>query len=199
MAGVAPLEDPLASLPPPDWGDCTYGDAITITGTATLFPGTYCNDLVIEAGANVILEPGVYVFGYASVSIAVSATVTGDDVMIYYSEFGGRNANFSISGGADVALSAAESGTYEGIVFYSDRNSRANVTHSFTGGATMDLTGIVYAPNQSLLFAGGADLTGSCVTIISRLLTFTGDTDISVSTNCPDELAPLGTNLRLVQ
>ena len=85
------------------------------------------------------------------------------------------------------------------VVFYSDRNSTQNITHQFTGGSTMDLTGIIYTPNQRLQFAGGAELTGSCVTIITRELDFVGDTEITASNDCPDELSTVMSDLRLVQ
>lgn len=197
--GTDPTADPLAALPPPDWFACETSSHMNINGTQTLSPGSYCHNLSIQAGANVTLESGIYIFGYSSFSVAAGATLTGDNVMIYFSEFGNPNTSFSIAGSANVELTAPDSGPYEGILFYSDRNGNSNITHNFVGGSTMDLTGIIYAPNQALQFAGGADFTGSCVTIVSRTLTFNGDSNISASAVCPDGLAPLGSNLRLVQ
>lgn len=199
VTGISPLADPLANLPPPDWFECDFGSRMTISSDTTLSPATYCNNVSIQSGANVTLEPGVYIFGYSNFNIASNATVSGEDVTIYFSEFGSVNSGLTISGGANVNLTAPDTGPYEGVVFFSDRNAIANITHRFTGGSTMNLTGIIYAPNQELHFAGGAELTGSCVTIIARSLTFNGDTNISASTACPDGLAPLGNNVQLVQ
>lgn len=198
VTGISPLTDPLSNLAPPDWFECDHGWPVNLDGIATLSPGAYCDDVVVNSGANVTMEPGTYIFGYGSLNVNGGATLQGEEVTIYFSDYGGVNADMAISGGANVQLSAPTSGEYEGVLFFSDRNARSNVTHDFTGGASMDLTGILYAPNQTIDFTGGADLTGSCVTIISRNLEFSGDANISASTACPDGLAPMGSNLRLV-
>jgi len=198
--GVASsISDPLSDLPPPDWWECDFEGTMNLSETATLTPGTYCSGVTINSGANVTMEPGEYVFWGVPVSINGGATVTGDGVTIYFTEGGGANGTFSVAGGASVTLTAPLDGPRAAVVFYSDRNATQNVTHHFTGGAAMDLTGIIYTPNQGLAFAGGAELTGSCVTIIARELDFVGDTEITALNDCPDELSTVMSDLRLVQ
>ena len=196
--GVVGPADPLSNLAPPAWWECDYG-VTNIDSEATMYPGTYCDSVTIGSGANVTMEPGEYLFWGVPFHISGGATVDGDGVTIYFTEGGGANGVLSISGGATVTLKAPATGPRQSVVFYSDRNATRNVTHNFTGGVTMDLTGIIYAPNQGLKFAGGAELTGSCVTIIARELEFVGNTEISTTNTCPDELSNVMSKLRLVQ
>jgi hypothetical protein len=63
--------DPLASMPTPTVLSCGSStkspyhgsaSALTITGTATLYPDyAYCGGITINNGANVTLQPGTYV------------------------------------------------------------------------------------------------------------------------------------------
>lgn len=199
VSGVAPFNDPLANLAPPDWWECDF-NSVSVNGTATISPGTYCGQgLKINSGAYVTMEPGEYIFWGVPFSVSGGATVSGNDVTIYFTEGGGAKGVLSISGGANVTLTAPTTGPFTSVVFYSDRNATQNVTHKFTGGTTMDLTGIIYAPNQNLQFSGGADMTGSCVTIVARELEFVGNTNITASNSCPEELSDVMSDLRLVQ
>ena len=197
--GVRKFRDPLRYLPPPTWGPCDYTTAMTVTGTETLSPGTYCAGVAIEDGANVTLDAGEFVFSDAPLTINGGATVNGDGVTLYFTEGGLGNGVLTVNGGANVTLTAPSNGPRAAVLFYSDRNAEKTVIHKFTGGATMDLTGIVYASNQELRFSGGADITGSCVTIISRKLNFVGNTEITASNNCPIELSEVMSEFRLVR
>jgi hypothetical protein len=198
VTGIQPLTDPLTNLLPPAYAACDYSSSQNISSATDLSPGVYCADVSVQSGANVTLDPGTYVFDGAGLNIGAGSSVQGEGVTIFFAEGGKPNDSVTVAGGASVTLSAPDSGPYDQVLFYADRNAHTGATHRFTGGSSMDLTGILYAPNQHIDFSGGADLTGSCVTIISRNLEFSGNANISASSACPNGLAPLGTNLRLV-
>ncbi len=197
--GVPPVTDPLANLPPPDWWDCDYNSAMYINSDTTMYPGTYCALVKIGSTATVTMESGEYIFWGVPFTISGNSTVNGDGVTIYFTEGGGAKGTLYIAGTTTVNLKAPTTGPRQSVVFYSDRNATQKVTHRFAGGSTMDLTGIIYAPNQGIEFAGGRELTGSCVTIVARKLDFVGNTDICATNSCPDEFSNAMSNLRLVR
>jgi Flp pilus assembly protein TadG len=177
ISGAAPAEDPLQALPPPSHGGCDEHRNLTVNSgdTTTLSPGVYCGKISVVADGNLHLEPGIYVLDRAGLTVSGQATLTGDRVMIYFTDGAKTSDNIDIQGGAKVTLSAPTSGTYAGILFYQDRNSTAKITHSFTGGGTMDLDGTLYFPNQGLKFAGGTNLVRSSTYLVVKTLTFTGN------------------------
>ena len=79
------------------------------------------------------------------------------------------------AGTSSVTLSAPTSGDYEAILFYQDRDTPSKFVNLFEGGADMALTGVIYAPNTSVKFAGNTEASGSAYTnIIARRVEFTG-------------------------
>jgi hypothetical protein len=110
--GSPPNPDPLYSqrsalaAGAPSAGDCTGSTSqMTVQGTYTLYPGTYCGGIVIENGGyggghnttNVTFEPGIYTLISTSssnggLSIDAGASVTGTGVGFYnYGPYGGIN------------------------------------------------------------------------------------------------------------
>ena len=174
--GVPPKSDPLASLPPPPYSGCDYTSTTNITGgDATLSPGTYCADIRLNTSGTVTFNPGIYILDGAGLTIGAGTTVIGDGVMIFSTANAQVSDSLSVSSGANVTLSAPTSGMYEGILFYQERGSDPNITHNFTGGAFMDLTGIIYSPEQEVSFSGGASGDNSNTFIISESVSFTGN------------------------
>jgi Putative Flp pilus-assembly TadE/G-like len=70
--------DPLANLPTPAeaTGPCTKEDYKIDKGTATLSPGVYCKNLLIDNGAVVTLNPGIYVIRDGPLKINSGSTLT---------------------------------------------------------------------------------------------------------------------------
>ncbi|MCK5575534.1 MAG: hypothetical protein KAI28_06940, partial [Sphingomonadales bacterium] len=120
-------------------------------------------------------NPGIYILDGAGLTIGAGTTVIGDGVMIFSTANAQVSDSLSVSSGANVTLSAPTSGMYEGILFYQERGSDPNITHNFTGGAFMDLTGIIYSPEQEVSFSGGASGDNSNTFIISESVSFTGN------------------------
>ena len=199
--GVTPLSDPLSTLPPPPSTGCTYSGNTNVTGSsdATLSPGTYCGNISILTTGTVTFNPGIYYMDSAGINIGAGATVVGSGVTIYMAPGGQVSDNISVNSGATVALEAPLSGTYAGILIYQDKDSDPNITLNLTGGAYMDLSGIVYAPNQEVLFSGGSAANSSNSTIISNTISFSGNSNIAEYTPSVRLTNPLLVEARLVE
>ena len=182
LTGITGFTDPLAPLQPPYYGACDYNANITVNGShpVTLTPGTYCGNIRVSANATLNFDPGLYVLNGAGLDVSGQGTVNGADVSFYLTQNSGVPDAITISGGAAVTLSADMGGPLPGILFYHDRNSTGNVTHRFTGGSNMDLTGVLYFPNQSVSFTGGSSLLDSQVMIIADTVEFSGNSVVDL-------------------
>ena len=156
--GIAPADDPLASLPSPSYTNCVGGGPpLNLNGSAdcTVGVGVHCTNINVSTSGTVTFAPGIYIFDGASLTMNGSANVEGTGVTFYWSENGGVNDGFDIAGGATVSLSAPTSGVYAGILMYQDRNTTADTVHKLNGGSAMVLDGIIYAPSTAVEFTGG--------------------------------------------
>jgi hypothetical protein len=207
------LPDPYEGiqLPTAD-GGCNSNNPIQINTTVTLTPDDYCAGIKINAGADVTFEPGIYVINRGDLTVNGGATIRGDSVtFILTATSTNEVGNITINGGADVELTApgpdghfpndpghVDHGKYPGLLFIQDpaapstQNGGQMATNLITGGADMELTGALYFPNRELMYAGGNDMTESCVQMVARKVTMTGNsyvqndpqacTDIGVAT-----------------
>src|SRR5205085_9472529 len=83
-SGVAPLADPLASLPVPPVPPTSY-PAVQYSGKdpLTLSPGTYVGGIKITGQGAVTLLPGIYYLQGGGFSVTGQGSASGDGVMIY--------------------------------------------------------------------------------------------------------------------
>jgi hypothetical protein len=198
ITGGSQIQDPYADLPMPNsplgifytpmHSNCDYNNYST-NGTVTLNPGIYCNGLRLTSHADVTLTTGVYIIDRGTFDIGAQSTIrtaTGAGVTILLtSSTGSGYATISINGGATVNLAAQTSGVYSGILFYQDRRAApsgsgncGNQVNCLNGGANMNLTGVIYIPNQTVSYIGGAASGGStCTQIVGRVVQFNGNTD----------------------
>jgi Flp pilus assembly protein TadG len=180
--GSQAAADPYANVPLPTYSGCDSNN-LTIKNTQTISPGVYCGGLQLNAGANVTMQPGVYIMDGGSLQIAGGATLTGTGVTIVFTSHTGSNyANATINGGATVNLTAPTSGTYAGIVFYGDRNMPVGTTFKFNGGSGQVVGGAVYVPKAALQYAGGAVASANCTQVIGDTVTFVGNSVLA--NNC---------------
>jgi hypothetical protein len=185
-----PVTDPYANrtIPTPT-PPCV--DLGKIKTTVTLNQGTYCG-LDIEAGANVTLNPGIYILdgatgkgdftvsSGATVTTGTVAGVTGATIVLTtsgtdYSKVG----NIIINGGATVTITAPNTASglsTHGMAFWQDVRKPDSSKDNFNGGSTMNITGAIYLPSQSVTFNGGNSTGGAiCTQLIASLITFTGN------------------------
>jgi Flp pilus assembly protein TadG len=70
------VKDPLADRPAPPPTNCDYTDLRLIGVTRTLSPGTYCGGLVVDKGAQVTLNPGIYVIKDGALIVGPGGSTT---------------------------------------------------------------------------------------------------------------------------
>jgi len=189
-------EDPFAYLSPPGVATdpCDETDLVEITSPGPpIAPGNYCGGIVIEA--DVTFLPGEYSIGGEGLQIQGNSTVTGDEVSVYFPD---DTVGYDppgptppralyIAGTTTVDLSAPTAGDYNSILFYMDQNIDPDLQLVLQGGADMELEGVVYAKNNHMRFAGGADGISGWTVLAVDTLEFSGNSNIS-GTNPPGNL-----------
>jgi hypothetical protein len=155
--GVSPMADPLRSLPVPQILDYPVRSVAPLylggTSSTTLQPGVYQGGIHLSDSANVTLLPGVYIFDAGTLDVGSSANLTGNGVMIYFTNF--LPDEITINGSGNVTLSPPTSGLYQGVCIFQDRQS--NQTIYLLGGGAMQVTGVIYAPAAQMQLSGTAN------------------------------------------
>jgi hypothetical protein len=151
VTGIAPVSDPLASLPPPTYtpASCTAPPTGTTWGPATA-GGTVCYSGNIKIKNDVTMSAGTYVFT-DTLDFSGNGSLTGTGVTLYFAAPNGTlggNGN----GNTTISLTAPTSGTYNGILIYQDRADSNQA--EFNGTPITTFTGIVYIPDAQLEISG---------------------------------------------
>jgi hypothetical protein len=143
-------------------GGCVAGGAITIDGS-----------LIIRGTAD--FAPGVYYIDNGNVVIESGATVTANDVtFVLTGDSPSDVGTWRIAGTADVDITASDSGDFAGMAVIQDPIAESGGTNEFVGGAGQQIDGVLYFPNQHVLFEGGNDAVDGCVQIIASTVEFSG-------------------------
>jgi hypothetical protein len=135
-------------------------------------------------GGNVRMNPGVYIINGGTFSVQGGVTLIGTGVTIVLT---GSGTNFtyttvSIGNGANVTLSAPTTGPTAGLVFFQDPNAPSSGTNNFQGGASLKLTGALYFPSQTVIYANGTTSSSSCTQLIAASIQFQGGA--TFNSNC---------------
>ncbi len=168
LNGVAPVTDPLASLPIPVPAETPFPRA-QVGGNTTriLDPGTYDGGISVSGNALVTLNPGTYYLD-GGLSVSGNGRLMGADVMLYCT-----NGVFKLNGNGAVSLTPRTAGPYEGVTFFQDRASTQNV--QITGNGNLNLQGILYARDAGFTLSGNgsSDMIGTG--IVGSSLEITGN------------------------
>jgi Flp pilus assembly protein TadG len=201
--------DPFADVPvPPVPSNCKNKLNVQPNATKTIIPandGTCFRGMDLKG--NVTFAPGTYIIDGDAFDVGSQAVVSGTDVtFILTSSTAGSNpssiATLNINGGATINLSAPETGTYAKLVFYQDRRAIDTGSNKVNGNAASSLQGGFYFPKQAVDFTGTSGQNTKCVQIVSRRVTFIGNSQIQ--NDCPplpdddDRWTFRGTQIRLV-
>lgn len=201
MPYSVPQADPYAALPTPSPTGCTNKVSVNPQGSSTIDPGCY-RGFDIKGTLN--LNPGTYYVDGSSFSVGSQAVLNGTGVtIILTSTTAATNpssiATVDINGGATLNLSAPTSGTYSGVLFYQDRRAQdSSGTNKVNGNASSFFQGGFYFPSQELQFTGTSGMSTKCIQMVSRRVTFIGNS--SITNECPTggPKAFTGTRVRLV-
>lgn len=147
-----PLEDRV--FPPAPACDPAMPNHIGHGESVNLAPGTYCGGLTIDGDASVWLAPGLYFFEGGPLIIKNEATVSGDNVGLFFED---QKSYFDLSDSAEISFSAPETGAMAGILV-SARSPCPSVdrcnsyrTFSITSAKVRSLLGTIYLPLDDLM------------------------------------------------
>ena len=206
------VADPLAGLPAPVFGACTFNKYKVTSGSQSLTPGVYCGGIEVGSNAAVNLLPGTYVIKDGSLSVKSNATLSGNDVTLYLT---GSGATIEVKADSTISLTAPSTGTYAGVLMFEDRNAPLHQTHKFESRNAPNLLGTIYLSRGDLQVgvkgsggSGGVAVgaTSAWTIIVARTLSVTDNQTLQLNTNYgattvppPDGVGPHVANAQLVQ
>jgi Flp pilus assembly protein TadG len=145
---------------------------ITVVGTVTLNPGTYCGGITVGPGAHLTFNSGIYTLTSTSSSnggltINAGTNVTGNGVGFYnYGPNGGITFQCSsCTSGSDIltAPNATNCGScsaaWQGMLFYQDPGDTANSTVVGSFSFNTKPTGTSYFPTANVTYAFDISVT----------------------------------------
>lgn len=147
---------------------CTGGTGLKLQkGTFTIYPGKYCNNLSIMAGATVNMMPGDYIIENGAFDVQSGATLTGNGVTLYFNQtnfsHNKYDTYFQVIGGGTVNLVARSTGwttaenSRKGFLIIMHPNANKDGTSRIQGGGILKMEGMVYAPRQNIKITGNGD------------------------------------------
>ena len=180
--------DPLANLPAPAVGGCTYNNLKITSGSQSLSPGVYCGGLSVSGSANVSLLAGTYIIKSGQLSIKSGAGISGSDVSIFLT--GG--ATLKVDNTANISLSAPATGALAGVLIFEDRTAPLHQTHEFSSRNAPNMLGTIYLPNGDLeigIKGGGGSggvavgATSAWTIVLARTISITDNQTLQLNTN----------------
>jgi hypothetical protein len=176
--------DPYAGkVMPPAAASCLADP--NVKSSQSIAPGTYCSITVSTNNGKLTLTPGGnYIIKGGSLNVGGGATLTGLGVTIVLTGSGANYATVSIQGGSTVTLTAPTIGATAGMAFFQDRlappTTGITTTDNFNGGTGQSITGALYFPNQTVKFGGGTTANITCIEIVARVVSITGNATLKL-------------------
>ena len=170
--------DPLAYLPKPTVGACTFSSQKVYTSTtstktapSTLNPGVYCGGIKIQSAAYVVFNPGLYILtssvspGGLSIDIGsyVSTNTSSSPYGITFYNYGPAGSiTFTLNNyisGESMVLTAPTAGTYQGIIFFQDPGDTATALIFGWNSDNTDIQGAYYFPTALVEIASAGNVS----------------------------------------
>lgn len=188
MSGASAMADPLADLPQPSVGACSYNNKIVNSPgntTVTLNPGVYCGGLAVKSNAVVTLNPGMYVIKNGKFLLDSNVKLTGTGVMFFLT---GTNGVVAWDSNTITTLTAPTTGPYKGILFFQDRAFGG--LHDFdSNNQNKTMVGTLYFPKATFNSDSNSTFnSSSCTMIIADNFVFSSNAGLVVDfdpTACP--------------
>jgi hypothetical protein len=191
-----PVKDPFANLPMPKKTDCQK----TINVQKKDFPidrsstDTSHQVVCISGGLDVQgtakLGPATYVIDGGDLnmnSTGSSLTCTGCTIILTNFTDPTKTGNIKLTGGTLNIVAPTDDSTYKGIALYQDRRATdtgKKTQNQINGNNGASITGVIYIPNQSVLYNGGGSLNAACMQLVGKRLEFSGNSAIKLTDLC---------------
>lgn len=201
-----PQTDPFASLPDPvlPSGNCSNVNVSPHESMSIDAQGGAMCIKNVDIKGTLNLGAGTYYVDGGSFSVGSQGKVTGAGVTIILTSNNAASqpnsiATVDMNAGAEISLSAPTSGTYKGVIFYQDRRAQDQQSNKINGNSNAFYQGAFYFPKQQITFNGTAGMQTDCLQIVSRRVTFSGNSKISNA--CPADSGAssfIGNAVRLI-
>lgn len=160
--GVAPIVDPLLTLPEPLWLSMPNRGTVSSGSTnLTLQPGYYPGGITLTQSARVVMSPGVYALDGVGLRVNNSARLTGNGVMLYILDTTPANGTLSclvLQSTGTLQLTAPTSGVYAGVGLF---QSRTNTNTATLKADASLLGGTYYFPSNHVDLSANSGVFGS--------------------------------------
>jgi Flp pilus assembly protein TadG len=172
--GVIAASDPLAYVPAPSVGACSYTNLqLNNPGTSSsyyqLYPATYCGGITISNGFT-HFNPGTYVLAGGGFTSQGGPIMNGTGITFYDTTGTGGYKPFTFTGGSVANFSAPTSGPLTGILFFQDRSIPSSAQGStITGGATSTFDGALYFPTTTINYSGNSSSSGYSFVVADKI------------------------------
>jgi len=173
LTDCPPVADPLADRSPPPIGACKES-WLKISASTTLSPGVYCGGMEIYNGAQVTLDPGVYIIKDGPLIVTGNALLEGTNVGFYLT---GSKAKVSFTPDSSISLTAPKDGPLAGLLMFEDINRKTAATHSIQSDDARILLGTIYLPASNLVVDANspvADQSAYTAIVVLKLKLFNG-------------------------
>jgi hypothetical protein len=207
-----PVTDPFANLrnwtpSPPACGTVTFANNV-----ANISPGqAICDTISVGSKQTLNLEPGIYYFKNASLTLQAQGSINGNGVTLVFTGEVNDIGTFRVNGDATGSLRGPATSLIAGhpegagLVLYRDaratNNGSTNAVH-LNGGSTMSIFGGMYFPTSDVVVNGNSDVGySSCLGVVGYHLSFSGNSDTQVDVSGCEGFTPYATvrTVRLVE
>jgi hypothetical protein len=181
--------------------DRTTGTGKDVAGQTVCFNGG--QGLKVQGALK--LQSGVtYIINGGDLTMSSnSASISCDKCTIIMTNFANpaNTGNIKITGGTLSLTAPTDEGTYKGIALYQDRRASDDKTmgqNQINGNNGASITGAVYLANRSLLYNGGSQTVAACMQIVSKRVSFSGNSNFKLTSECPLKgITPIGGGQRV--
>ncbi len=184
VTGVAPLSDPLASVPAPSVGACNYTNfKVNGNSNTTLSPGVYCDGITINGNANITFQPGTYILNGGGMTLNGNGNLAGAGVTFYDTKGYSSYQPIVFNGNGVVNLSAPTSGPLQGMLFFQDRSVSNAAGSIINGNLGSTFDGALYFPTTSLTYNGDSTPSSGYTIIVADTITLNGNVTMLINDN----------------
>lgn len=173
--GVGWIDDPFYWLvQPAPAGACYPGPYSLASGDFTLWPGRYCQELLVSTNGTVTLQPGIYFFEMGmNVDSQGTFTSNGAEVLLFntcptFPCNGAVPGDIRFAGQTTTSLTGHSD--YGNVVIWFDRTAGPGASLILQGGAASGINGSAY------LLTSKADISGTASTTTTLNMSVVADT-----------------------